>query len=212
MAEQKTNEQEKQEEAIEQKGADGAHGGSGDSPADDGKKSKDPKSYTSEEVDAIVEARIARLKAEMQRKSDKEKKEAAENAVKESEKLQSMTDVEKAEHKARKLQEENDRLKQEKNLNEQMAIARRELSDADIHMPDDLLSMFVSPEAEKTKDAITAIKEMFPAAVDAAVKEKLKSSAPKDPNPGGSSKSFGQSFAEQYNQKMTGGKANGTDV
>lgn len=189
-----------------QSGADGAKGNSDGGNADEGmdgaqKGSDKGKTYTDDELDKIVQTRLARAKSEWKKQLEDEK-----NKLTEAQKLENMNAQEKAEYQAKKLQEEIDELKREKNLNEQMSVARKALADKDIKLSDKLLSMFVSPEAEKTKAAIDDFIPQWQEAVNKAVQEALKGHTPKADRGQGQVKSDGAKAADKYNQRFqTGG-------
>ena len=191
-----------------QAAADGAEGDNGgDSAAEGGaasqtasKKPDEPeKKYTDDDVDRIVDRIIAKERA----KADKEK-----DAITEAQKLEQMNAQERAEYQNKKLQEEVDALKREKNLNEQMAVARKELKDAGINVSDKLLSMVVSPDAETTKANVSEFKETWAADLEAAVKESLKRNPPQAEKPNQQGKSRAAAFATDYSNQMNGGKKN----
>ena len=121
-----------------------------------------------------------------------------------------MTELQRAKYEAKKLKAENDALVKERDLSKQTAIARRELAAADINLGDDLLTIFVSADADKTSAAIDQIKELWPKAVNEAVQRQLKREIPKaDPKP--SEVSFGAKFAQQYSQTKTANQNGGKE-
>lgn len=158
------------------------------------------KKYTDGDVDEIVKKRLARAHAEWEKQLEQERKEATE-----AEKLKGMNDLERATHEREKLEKENASLLQQINMQQQMEVARESLAEAGIHWPNAMLKMFVSPDAKQTKESIDAVKQMWATEVDKAVKEALKSTPPKSPNPSAAKKpSAGKSFAEEYNKQMKG--------
>lgn len=163
--------------------------------------------YTDADVDGIVEKRLARSRAKMEREIRKSIEAEAESKKTEAEKLENMTALQKAQYEAKKLKEEKEALERERDLSKQMSIARRELAEVDINFSDELLTMFVSPDAEKTSAAIDAIKELVPKMVNEAVQKKLRRELPEGEQRKGS-KSFGAEFAEQYTKSKNykGGK------
>lgn len=178
----------------ENEGKDEGDGGS------QGSKGKPEKTYTDADVDKIVEKRIARAKTEWEKDLQKEK-----DALTEAQKLEKMNDQQKAEYKAKKLQEEIDELKREKSFNEQMGVARKMLKESEIKLDDELLSMLVSSEAEKTNKAITTFIPLFQKAVTEAVQESLKRNPPKADKGQGQVKSDGAKAADKYNQRFQAG-------
>lgn len=207
-------EQKKQHEAAEaaeaakQAAADAAKKDADDDAAgsdDDKAKGGAKVGKTDAEVDAIVEKRLARERAKMEREIRQQIADEAEAEQTEAEKLKSMTELQRAQYEAKKLQKELEAKQSQIDLSEQTAIARKELASAGINLGDELLAMFVSPEAEKTSTAIDALKELWPKAVNEAVQKELKRDIPDaDKAPG--QKSFGASFAEKYTKSKNGGK------
>ena len=207
-------EQKKQQEAAEaaeaakqaaadasKKDADDDAAGSDDSKAKGGAKA----GKTDAEVDAIVEKRLARERAKMEREIRQQIADEAAAEQTEAEKLKNMTELQRAQYEAKKLQKELDAKQSQIDLSEQTAIARNELASAGINLGDKLLAMFVSPEAEKTSAAIDELKELWPKAVNDAVQKELKRDIP-DAAKAPGQKSFGASFAEQYTKSKNGGK------
>lgn len=187
-----------------QEGADNPGEGEGD--GDDGDSSKKPEpKYTDDDLDAAITKRLARERTKMEREIRKKIEEEAETQQTEAEKLKNMTELQRAKYEAQKIQAEKDELQQRIDLNEQTAIARKELASAGINLGDDLLSMFVSPDAEKTSAAIDQLKELWPKAINEAVQQELKRKTPPAEGKQGS-KSFGAEFAEKYtNSKFQNG-------
>lgn len=139
-------------------------------PTEDTKtESKEPKSekkYSDEEVDRILSKKFAKWK------------EQEEKAVKEAEKLAKMDAIQKAEYEREQMQKELDEYKRKDALASMTNTARNMLADANISVSDELLSVMVTTDADETKAAIDAFKDAFNAAVDKAVKEKLKGEPP----------------------------------
>lgn len=156
--------------------------------------------YTDKDVDEIVQKRIARERTKMEREIRKQVEADESDKRTEAEKLQGMTDLQKAQYEAKKLREEKAALERERDFSAQTAIARKELAAADIALGDDLLTMFVSSDAEKTAAAIEQIKELWPKAVGEAVQKALKREIPPAPQDK-PSKSFAAEFAKQYSEK-----------
>lgn len=155
--------------------------------------------YSDADVDGILEKRLARERAKMEREIRKQIEEEAVKEQTEAQKLENMTELQRARYEAQQIKAENEALKQERDLSQQTAIARRELSAAGIDLGDDLLAMFVSADAEKTGAAIDQLKELWPKALNEAVQKQLRREPPAaDTKPG--AKSFGAEFAEQYSK------------
>lgn len=152
---------------------DGADPGTNDEEnQEDGDKgtkqdNKGAKTYTQEEVDRIVTQRLTREKAKTKQEMDEAKK------------LANMDAQQKIEYERDKLQKELDELKKANTLNEMSTQTRKMLSDSGITVSDDLLSMMVSTDAEKTKKAVDSFVKLFNDHVEKEVKERLKGKAPK---------------------------------
>lgn len=127
----------------------------------------DEKRYSDKEVNDLIDKKFA----EWQKKKDKE--------VAEATKLAGMNAQEKAEHERDRLQKELDELKRTASLAEMSKTARKMLSDSGINVPDDLLSLMVTTDAEETKKAIDGFTKLFKEAVESSVKERLKGETPK---------------------------------
>ena len=129
------------------------------------------KKYSDEDLNAILDKRFARWKA------DQEKAEAK--------RLAEMNAQERAEAERDKVQKELDELKAKNAIAEMTNEARKMCAEHDINVGDDLLSVLVNQDADKTKKAVDAFVKMFESEVEKAVKEKLKGNGPKR---GGSNK------------------------
>lgn len=169
-------------------------------PAIEPEKEQEPeKKYTDSDVDEIVKKRLARAQNEWESKIAKERK-----AATEAEKLKGMNELDRANHERERLEKENAGLIEQINLSQQMEVARDELAAAGIHFPNELLKMFVSSDAEKTKASVDALKTLWAGEIDKALKDALKQQPPKSPNPTSKTPSAGKSFAEAYNERMQG--------
>lgn len=128
-------------------------------------KGAEPK-YTDADLDKIISQKFAKWK------QDQEK------AVDEAKKLAEMDAQQKAEYERDKLQKELDELKRKDALAEMSKVARKMLSDENITVPDELLSMMVTTDAKETKTAIDGFAKLFKDSVENAVKERLKGKTP----------------------------------
>lgn len=137
--------------------------------ADTGKeKGAEPeKKYTDDDVDRIVKNRLAREREQ----AKKEKEEA--------EKLAEMNAQQKAEYERDQLKRELAELKRDKELSEMTKVARKMLTEKDINISDELLSMMVTTDAQETKQAVDGFAKMFKDSVEAAVKARLKGETPR---------------------------------
>lgn len=125
------------------------------------------KKYTDEDVNKILNQKFA----EWSKKKDKE--------VSEAQKLASMNAQQKAEYQRDKLQKELDEFKRKDALSEMSKQARKMLSDNGISVTDELLTVLVTDDAEKTKQAVDAFASLFNNAVKTAVANELKGPPPK---------------------------------
>lgn len=121
--------------------------------------------YTDEDLDRIVNQKFAKWQAQQEEK------------INEAKKLAEMDAQEKAEHERDKLQAELEELRQAQTLNEMSGTAREMLKERDIPAEDAILKLLVSANAEETKQNVEAFSDVFKAAVDKAVLDKIK-----DPN------------------------------
>ena len=138
-----------------------------------GQDKSSEKKYSDKDLDAILDKRFARWKADQ----EKEKKEAK--------RLADMNAQERAEAERDKVQKELDELKAKNAIAEMTNEARKMCTEHNINVGDDLLSVLVNQDADKTKEAVDAFVKMFESEVEKAVKEKLKGNGPKR---GGSNK------------------------
>ena len=180
----------------------------GESGGDGGDGGEPKPKYTDADVDEIVKKRLMREQAKMEREIRKSVEDEAASKQTEAQKLESMTALQRAQYEAKKLKEEKEALERERDLSNQMAIARREMAAADINLDDELLAMFVSPDAEKTSAAIDRIKELMPKAVNEAVRKRLSREVPPGEQ-GDGGKSYGAKFAERYTQGKVKSKDGG---
>ncbi len=183
------------DQADSQKSGDDQGAGASGSEGE-GERKPDPK-YTDAELDAILKSRLARERAKWEAEIDKQRTEASE-----AEKLKNMGEQERIKYQLDKANEELESLRNERDLNAQMKEARNQLADAGISLPDELLSMFVSPTADKTKEAVDSIKKLWPEAVASAVKDALKRNPPKDPDGSSSGESDGARYAKNYTKQQ----------
>lgn len=140
---------------------------------DKGPQDNDDKKYSDKDLDKIISAKFAKWQKQQ------------EKAVKEAEKLANMNAQEKAEHERDELQKELDALKKKDAIAEMSKIARKMLSDEQITVGDNVLSILVSDDAETTKKAINDFSKAFKEAVEDEVKKRLKGESPKKGSSGG---------------------------
>ena len=97
----------------------------------------------------------------------------------EAKKLESMTAQEKEQHRLKQLERELAEMKAKEKLNDMTKAARRILAEKEMNIPDELLSKLVTEDAEETKKAVDNFVVLFDAAVERAVKDKIKGETPK---------------------------------
>lgn len=129
------------------------------------------KLYTDEDVDKLINRKFA----EWQAKKDKE--------INEAQKLAEMNEQQKAEYKLDKLQKELDEYKNRETLSEMAKTARSILSEQNINIPDELVSVLVTTDADTTSANVKAFAKAFTSAVSQAVEQKITH---KEPKTGGS--------------------------
>lgn len=136
--------------------------------ADTGKEAPKPDlKYSDEDVDRIVKSRLAREREQ----AKKEKEEA--------EKLAEMNATQKAEYERDQLKKELAELKRKDALSEMTKVARKMLTEKDINIPDELLSLMVTTDATETKQAVDGFAKLYKESVEAAVKARLKGEPPR---------------------------------
>ena len=107
------------------------------------------------------------------------------NQIDEAPKLAQLDAKGKAEYQRDKLQKELDQLKAENELNKITSTARNILKEKNVPASDEILSVLVTTDAEKTKQALEVYAKAFNEAVEATVKERLKGTPPKAGNKSG---------------------------
>ena len=124
------------------------------------------KKYTDADIDKIVNTRLAREREKHQKDVDEAKK------------LGEMGAQERAEYERDQLKKELDALKKETARNGMAKEARKMLAAEDITIPDTLVSMLITTEAESTKQNVNDFAKIFKEAVQDAIKDALKGKAP----------------------------------
>lgn len=137
------------------------------------KASENKAKYTDADVDAMLNRKFA----EWQKKQQK--------AVDEAKKLAEMDATQKAEYERDQLRKELEDYKRRDSLAAMSKQARKMLSDQNISIPDELLGMMVTTEAENTKTAVDSFAKLFTEAVENAVRDRLKGDPPRKGAGGG---------------------------
>lgn len=129
------------------------------------------KLYTDEDVDKLINRKFA----EWQAKKDQE--------INEAQKLAEMNEQQKSDYKLQKLQKELDEYKNRETLSEMAKTARSILSEQNINIPDELVSVLVTTDADTTSENVKAFAKAFQSAVSQAVDSKISH---REPRTGGS--------------------------
>ena len=158
------------------------------------KENQNERKYTDKDVDEILNKKFAKWQERQQK------------AVDEAKKLAEMNAQQKAEYERDQLQKQLDDYKRRDSLSEMSKTARKMLSDSGISIPDDLLSMLVTTEAEETKSNVDSFAKLFSEAVESAVKARVKGEPPRKGSTGGTTMTKDQIMAirdpELRQQKM----------
>ena len=134
--------------------------------AEESAKGGDEKKYSDADLDKIISKKFAAW----QEKKEKE--------VEEAKKLEKMSAEEKIAHERDSIKKELDELKREKALSEMSKTARKLLSEKNITVSDELLSLMVTTDATETKAAIDSFAKLFFESVENAVKERVRGEVP----------------------------------
>lgn len=116
--------------------------------------------------------------------SDYDKKQT--EKLTEAEKLSGMNAQERAEHERDSLKEQLAELQRKIAVADMQKTAAAILSEQQIHLPENLLSLLVTEDAETTKKNVADFAKLFSEAVETAVKARLQSGTPKTGKTGGS--------------------------
>lgn len=142
--------------------------GTGQDIQDSGEGGQETKTFTQEELDKIVQGRIAKERKAWEKHLEDEKTEA--------QKLETMSEKEKKKYQEEKrIKELDDR---------EAAITRRELTAqakvqlADKGIPTELAEILNLTDAESCKKSIEIVEKAFQTAVEKAVEEKIKGREP----------------------------------
>ena len=131
------------------------------------------KTFTQEELNAIIDKRLERERRDAQARIDK--------AVTEAQKLAKMSADERAEHERQELQKKLSEREAEITRRELRAEAKSQLSDKGL--PVELADVLPYTDADTTNAALVAVEKVFRQAVEKGVTERLKGNAPKVSQP-----------------------------
>lgn len=123
--------------------------------------------YTDEDFDRMFNQKFAKLMEKHQKELDEAKR------------LTEMNAQERAEHENKKLQAQVQELLRDKAVGAMTKSARAMLNEKGINIGDDLLSVLVAEDAEKTKQSVENFISLFQESVSRAVKDALKGEPPK---------------------------------
>ena len=135
---------------------------------------EEEKKYTDKDVDAIIDKKFAAW----QQKQDKAIAEAVAK-VEEAHKLAQMTEKEKLDHEREAERQELAALRAEKAHAEMVGTARTLLKNDGITIPDEIINVLVTDNAETTSAAVKAFSAMYQNAVNEGVKAQVAGSEPK---------------------------------
>lgn len=148
------------------------------------------KTFTQEELNAIIDRRLERERKDAQARIDK--------AVTEAQKLAKMSADERAEHERQELQKKLSEREAEITKRELRAEAKSQLSDKGL--PVELAEVLPYTDADTTNAALAAVEKVFRQAVEKGVNERLKGNAPKVSPPA----PHGDSIADEIIKSMYG--------
>lgn len=153
------------------KGTPGADGGAGDEGAgNDGAGGVD--------IAAMIEAQIKKYEEDRKKGED------------EAARLRGMNEKEKADKRLNDLEKQLAGFKQKEARAALMAEARKMLTAEGVNLPDEVLTQCVGADADETKKAVKAMAAVYKTAIEARVKELMKSDTPRGSSgtPGGMTK------------------------
>lgn len=168
-------------------------------PQEEPKKEEKPKpelKYSDDDVDRIINQAIAKERKRNEDKLAQEKKKLSE-----AQKLEKMNDDEKTKYELENLRKEKAELQAKIDFDEQKKIARATLAEANINIPDELLDMIVSEDADKTKTSVDAFKAQWQSALNKGIEDALKRNPPKAEPKAKGGKSAGELAADRHNAK-----------
>lgn len=142
--------------------------GTGQDNQDSGEGGQETKTFTQEELDKIVQGRIAKERKAWEKHLEDEKTEA--------QKLETMSEKEKKKYQEEKRIKELDG--REAAITRRELIAQAKVQLADKGIPTELAEILNLSDAESCKKSIETVEKAFQTAVEKAVEEKIKGNAP----------------------------------
>lgn len=128
---------------------------------------KGGRTYTDEEVDAIIERRLAKWQRQQEQK------------VAEAARLAEMNATQKAEYEREQALKKLAEYERRDAVRQMTDESRRQLREAGVDVPDEVVTVLVGENAEATKAAVDGFAEAFKAAVEAEVKRRLAGGVPR---------------------------------
>lgn len=147
--------------------------GSAESAAGQGQQAEPQGEMTAEAVAALVQSALRDFAQQQQAQQT------------EAEKLAGMNGTQRLEYERDSYKNQLEQLQKQMNLSQMQAAARSMLAEKHIHAADGLICAIVTEDAETTKKNVEDFAKMFTDAVEAAVKERLKSDTPRTGVPAG---------------------------
>lgn len=147
--------------------------GSAENAAGQGQQAEPQGEMTAEAVAALVQSALRDFAQQQQAQQT------------EAEKLAGMNGTQRLEYERDSYKNQLEQLQKQMNLSQMQAAARSMLAEKHIHATDGLISAIVTEDAETTKKNVEDFAKMFTDAVEAAVKERLKSDTPRTGVPAG---------------------------
>lgn len=147
--------------------------GSAENAAGQGQQAEPQGEMTAEAVAALVQSALRDFAQQQQAQQT------------EAEKLAGMNGTQRLEYERDSYKNQLEQLQKQMNLSQMQATARTMLAEKHIHATDGLISAIVTEDAETTKKNVEDFAKMFTDAVEAAVKERLKSDTPRTGVPAG---------------------------
>lgn len=138
-----------------------------------GQSQDDKQSFTQSELDSLLDKHAAKDLETAREKWEAEKQEE----ISKAEQLAKMSAAERKEAEDKAKLEALNKREQELNMREYRYEAKHQLEE--VGLPDTMVDMVLSDNAETTKNNITALKELVDKHVEATVNERLKGSEPK---------------------------------
>ena len=147
--------------------------GSAENAAGQGQQAEPQAEMTAEAVAALVQSALRDFAQQLQAQQT------------EAEKLAGMNGTQRLEYERDSYKNQLEQLQKQMNLSQMQAAARSMLAEKHIHAADGLICAIVTEDAETTKKNVEDFAKMFTDAVEAAVKERLKSDTPRTGVPAG---------------------------